>query len=498
MADQLNMVMRAVDGITPALSNISKNMDRLQKESERTQKKMDALMNGTDKGANKAAAGLGKMGAALSVAGAYMVAMQIKNFTVDLIQNAAGWERLSMAITTMEGSSQRATAVMGQLYEAAKVPGVGLKEIQAGYLKFKALRYEAEDSIPIFQNLGNAIASTGGSAQQFESVVYQLTQMVTKNKLLAEDISVIGEHMPALPALMEKAFGTSNLEKIRAMGIGAREFVKAISDAAGTLPKAAETMANSIDNLDTAWSRFKAGFVNTAFVKRTADFFTTQLERMTEAAARGEGLLGTGISSSPIQLAIDSYGALTREVVKYTNSSEFAKKAEANALLRLNHAEAMIAKTRKGSVEQGSWKARAQMARQEIATAKATLSNESAMLELKTRQAKEFADIKAMHDLGSGKVNPNITSTDDEEAEKDRVPKSPSAQKDTSEEDALLESIDSWGARWEDQYQIVGELRAQDAQDRLDKEEANLKDLKRIHNIQMKEQDDELANNPLQ
>jgi hypothetical protein len=72
--------------------------------------------------------------------------------------------------------------------------------------------------------------------------------MISKGRVLQEDISVISESMPNIAQLMQKAFGTQSVEGIRDMGIGAKEFVAGITAAAAELPRVKSGIKNNIEN----------------------------------------------------------------------------------------------------------------------------------------------------------------------------------------------------------------------------------------------------------
>lgn len=294
-SEQLQLVMRAVDGITPVLSSMTRQMQRMEANTQASMRKAEAALRKTEAGARKTTESVGGLTSAFRAMGPAIAMLGIGNFVRGAIDAAAAWERLSTAIGAMEGSAERSADVQRMLYEAAKAPGVGMQELQRGYLTFKGLGIEAEKSVAVFQALGKAVALSGGGAQQFEGVVRQLGQAIGKGRILQEEVSNIAENMPMIATLMERAFGTKNVESLRSMGIGANEFAEGIARAAQELPDASATMGNALENLSTAWSRFKASFVNTDFVRETADFWTAELERITAAATRGEGLLGTGL-----------------------------------------------------------------------------------------------------------------------------------------------------------------------------------------------------------
>ncbi len=275
--EQYALALKIRDELTPKLENISRQIEAMDRKARKSTRSMGA--------------GFLELASTIKTAagavGLYMGAQQALSFGWDAVKEAGKWESMETSIARMEGSAGRAANVLDQLTEAAKGPGVGLEQIQKGYLAFKGLGYEAEQSVPIFRELGNAIALTGGSAENFEGVSRQFTQMIPKGRILQEEISIIAEHMPNLSSLMQQAFGTTNVEAIRAMGVGAREFVAKITEAASEMPRAADGITNSIDNMTTAWSRFKASLVDTDAAKNGIRGVTALLEGLTASMSGG-------------------------------------------------------------------------------------------------------------------------------------------------------------------------------------------------------------------
>lgn len=163
----------------------------------------------------------------------------------------ADFERLSLGLNAVMGSAEAAEAEMARLQESAKLPGLGFQEAVRGSIRLQAVGLSADEARGTLEAFGAAIAATGGSAQNLDSVQYQLTQMISKNRILQEDFGILQENVPLLGKAVQNAFGTANIEKIRATGISAEEFNRRIVAALQALPevqKAAGGLGNAFDN----------------------------------------------------------------------------------------------------------------------------------------------------------------------------------------------------------------------------------------------------------
>ena len=167
------------------------------------------------------------------------------------VKSFADFEKLEKGLTAVMGSSEAAGAELEKLKEAARAPGLGFEEAVRGSIRLQAVGLSADEARGTLQAFGAAIAATGGTAQNLESVQYQLTQMISKNRILQEDFGILQENVPLLGKAVQAAFGTANIEQIRATGISATDFNARLVAALKTLPevqKATGGLGNAFDN----------------------------------------------------------------------------------------------------------------------------------------------------------------------------------------------------------------------------------------------------------
>jgi tape measure domain-containing protein len=187
---------------------------------------------------------------------------------VGAIKAAGDIESLTLALKSQLGTSAAAAEELNKLTEAAKNPGLGVEQAVRGSVRLQGVGLAAEEARQVLVQMGNAIAATGGSAQELDNVTRQFSQMISKGRVLQEDVSILSENMPGLAQLMQKAFGTQSVEAIREMGVSGKEFVLQITKAAEALPRVEGGIKNNIGNaLDSLkQSAAKVGLaINTAF-----------------------------------------------------------------------------------------------------------------------------------------------------------------------------------------------------------------------------------------
>jgi len=167
------------------------------------------------------------------------------------VNAAADFDSLERALSGIMGGANAATGEMMKLKEAARLPGLGFEEAVRGSVNLQAVGLSADEARKTLIGFGTAIAASGGGAVNLASVTKQLTQMISKNRILQEDFGILQENVPLIGDALEKAFGTRNIETVRATGIAAKDFNLQLVGALQTLPAvqaATGGLRNNIDN----------------------------------------------------------------------------------------------------------------------------------------------------------------------------------------------------------------------------------------------------------
>lgn len=215
-------------------------------------------------------------------AGAVAAAYMVKNATQDLVREATKWEKFKVALTDIEGSAMKADVALNNLYQIAKQPGIGLLQAQQTYVQYRALNVEGAKAEKTIKAIANAVALSGGGATEFERVNYQIVQMLSKGKVLEEDLRIMRNSMPRLTVAMREAFGATTAEGIRKAGVNAEDFLAGIVAQFEKLPKASQTLESAQENAATAMSKLKASLVPDKEVKAAIQGFTAVVEAVTK------------------------------------------------------------------------------------------------------------------------------------------------------------------------------------------------------------------------
>lgn len=239
------------------------------------------------------------------------------------IQAAGEFESLRLAMrSTFQNagrSIKEADDEVNNLRKSALAPGLDFEQAVKASIRLQSVGLSAEKARGTIEELANAIASTGGTADNLSSVTVQFAQIISKGKVLAGDLRIVQENLPIVSDLMQKAFGTSNSEAIQKLGISGKEFVEKITSEMGKLNRVQGGISNAIVNAGSAIKVFLAGIgdeINKVFnLGEKSDQFASGLNSIAEGfRGLSDGtkkfVVELGLALVVLGPAIKIYGAL--------------------------------------------------------------------------------------------------------------------------------------------------------------------------------------------
>lgn len=169
-------------------------------------------------------------------------------------------EALKMSLGTLEKTTDGLNKRLTELNKVAELPGLGFKEAIQADVRLRSVGISADISKRAMLAFGNAIATAGGGKAQFDSVIYQLSQMSAKSKVLSQDFRPIIEAVPMVSAAVKKLYGTVDTEQIQSQmskaGINSAQFINQLITELEKLPKVSGGVKNALENLEDTF--FKA------------------------------------------------------------------------------------------------------------------------------------------------------------------------------------------------------------------------------------------------
>lgn len=173
----------------------------------------------------------------------------LSNLLSRMVDTAKETARVNIALKNVSGSAAAYADNQKFLMRLAKTYGVEINALTEGFTKFKAAadisNMSMEDQRRIFESLSRAAVAFGMSAEDQKGVFLALSQMMSKNKVQAEELRLqMAERMPVAIQAMAKAAGVTVGELDNMMKAG-----KVI--ASDVLPKFADALNEMTPNVDT-------------------------------------------------------------------------------------------------------------------------------------------------------------------------------------------------------------------------------------------------------
>ena len=160
-------------------------------------------------------------------------------------------------LAVMNNNIDAVKSEMFRLNEVAKLPGLGFKEALQGSINLQAAGLSADLARRSLMGFGNALATVGRGKAYLDGVNLALSQIMSKGKVMAQEINQIAERVPQIRILMKKAFGTADTEKLGKMGLSSQMFIEKIVQQLEKLPKTTGGIKNAMENLEDTFFKMK-------------------------------------------------------------------------------------------------------------------------------------------------------------------------------------------------------------------------------------------------
>jgi tape measure domain-containing protein len=161
----------------------------------------------------------------------------------------ADMEKLENGLIAIMGTSEGAKEELDKLRKVAENPGLALPQVVQASASLQSVGMSADAARETITQFGNAVARSGGGAEQFSGVTLALSQISAVGKVTQEDLNQIKERLPEFARVMKEEFGMVTAEGIRAIGVSSEEFITRSVSALAKLERAQGGLGNTFDNL---------------------------------------------------------------------------------------------------------------------------------------------------------------------------------------------------------------------------------------------------------
>lgn len=241
------------------------------------------------RGVGAAAAQVGQRLAVLGTAGGLVGGGVFALLKTQVVDVAAQFERFTVQLTALEGSSEGAQQALAWTKEFAKQTPLELSQVVDAYAKLKAFGIDPTNGS--LQALADTMAKSGRGPEDLNGTIMQLGQAWQKQKLQQEDILPLIERGVPVWELLSKAMQkpVPVLQEMASKGKLGRDAIAALiqamgKDAAGASEAFAKTWDGQLSMLSDAWTNFgnaiaQAGVFD--FLKEKLGGLLATIDRMT-------------------------------------------------------------------------------------------------------------------------------------------------------------------------------------------------------------------------
>ena len=218
------------------------------------------------------------------------VTLPIAGAAAGALKAAADFEKMTKALEAVMGSGEAASRELAQLQRIAQQPGIGFQQAVRASVRLQVVGQSAAEARDLIKELGNAIAASGGTAEDLDEVVRQFSQILSLGKLTQENLGQITERAPGVAAALQRAFGTQTAEGIRDQITSMDDFVARLQTALSEAERVEGGLANAFANLRISVTQAAATIgqeLNQAFnLQRLTERITTFVSDFSQAFQR--------------------------------------------------------------------------------------------------------------------------------------------------------------------------------------------------------------------
>lgn len=324
----LALRIRALVAGADSIDDLRQNLDELSDEVEQAANPTDEFNRGLrdlDESGQKAGKGIKKAADPLAefkdLLAGLATAAAVKQI-LDLNDQMAALKRGFDVIT---GSAKGTTEALDFVRSVADRLGVGSNDLAQSFLKItaaaKGTQLEGAATEQIFSALAGAMSTVGASAQDVDSAMNAVAQMMSKGVISAEELrGQLGDVLPGAAQQAAQALLATNAEFTQMLESGqviASEFLPKF---ATQLEKALGGGAGQVESFGASWNRLMNQLTDLAtgpVGKGLTDFVATLTEKLGVVVRAGGavsdviGAVGTaigGLAAGEAGAALDDFG----------------------------------------------------------------------------------------------------------------------------------------------------------------------------------------------
>lgn len=255
----VEIIFKGSDQVSPKVKDIRSSLDGLDSDAREAGDSFDEL------GESAEGFGAGALGSMKLLAGA-VAAIGASALADEFIKANQALEQFDQALTFATGSTEGAKAEIEFLRDISDTLGLNLISSADAYKRFYAAAGDTlnlQDTRDIFTAVAGTLSAVGGTADDVNGAMIQLSQGISKGRFELEDLKSIAERLPGFFGKFAQSLDVSTEEFFKLISAGeiGTEELKAFAavlneDLAGAdfsgFTQAANRFDNALTNLATA------------------------------------------------------------------------------------------------------------------------------------------------------------------------------------------------------------------------------------------------------
>lgn len=185
----------------------------------------------------------------VATAGVVAFGTALAGMTSVTSSKAAEFDAMVKALEAIEGSSKKAADAMADLRKIAELPGLGFGEAIGGYTQLRRAKMSPEEAKRVLEASGNANALAGGGRAELDQITRAIMQIRMTPNINGQDLMQLTTAGVPAQSILKDAFGTFDSDELKKKGIGGKEAVEELVKAMEKMPKAGNSVKNSLENM---------------------------------------------------------------------------------------------------------------------------------------------------------------------------------------------------------------------------------------------------------
>ena len=245
-----SLISKGLDPMSPALDKLKNRMGEIQSYAPKASSSFNTMLS------SLSALGIGF--------GTYQIANKIIDIGRASLTAAANMEQQQVALTTMLGSTEKATELLSDLQAFAASTPFQFEELVDASKRMIAFGFSAEE---VTQKLGMIGDVSAGLSQPIGDMIYLFGQIKTQGRAMTQDLMQFANRGVPIYDELAKVLGvsTSEVKKFAEQGkIGFKEIDQVFKNMTSEGGKFAELMDAQSQTLAGRWSNFNDQLDRTA------------------------------------------------------------------------------------------------------------------------------------------------------------------------------------------------------------------------------------------